>query len=278
MLSDPSDRRRVRGALEILRRAFGCDGVAIHALGPAGMIEPFCALGDWRIAPGDLRDCMTVPLLRGAERLGTLDLLARPGQRWTPQQLGLVRTASGALGAALGARLELERLRRQPGRDRATGLPDEVAFLERLGEELVRARAVGIPISIAFLEIDHFAALVSRYGNVIADRVLAEAALVLKLALREGDVVGRMSGARFGLLLPETDGGPALRVAERVRRSLEEHGFGRVARVSATAGIASSPNDGLEAVELIERASQSLSVARKSGRRRSTAPATLGIQ
>lgn len=268
----------MRGALEILRRAFDCDGVAIHALGPAGMIEPFSALGDWRIAPGDLRDCMTVPLLRGAERLGTLELLARPGQRWSPQQLGLVRTASGALGAALGARLELERLRRQPGRDRATGLPDEVAFLERMGEELVRARTIGISISLAFVEIDHFAALVSRYGNAIADRVLAEAALVLKLALREGDVVGRMSGPRFGLLLPETDAGPALRVAERVRRSLEEHGFGRVSRISATAGVASSPNDGLEAVELVERAGQALSVARKSGRRRSGTSTPLGVQ
>lgn len=268
----------MRAALETLRAAFGCDGVAIHAAGPSGMIEPWCALGRWQLAPRDLRDCISVPLLRGTERLGTLDLMARPGQRWTPQHLGLVRTASGALGAALGARLELERLRRQPGRDPVTGLPDERAFAERCEEELARARGVGIPLAVALVEIDRFPALTARYGGTVADGVLAEAALVVKLALRDGDVVARLSGARFGLVLPEAGAGPALRCAERVRRAIEEHRFARVARVSATAGAAASPCDGLEAVELLEKAAKALALARKSGRRRTGSPSPMVMQ
>jgi len=265
-------------ALATLRGAFRCDGVAIHAVGPSGMIEPWCALGEWRPAPGDLRDCLTVPLLRGAERLGTLELLARPGQRWTAQQMGLVRTASGALGSALGARLELERLRRQPGRDPVTGLPDARAFLGRCEEELRRAAAVGIPLSPAILEVDRFAALAGRYGQGVADRVIAEAALVVKLALREGDLLGRLAGARFGLLLPETGRAPALRCIERVRGALEEHAFARVTRVSASAGVASAPEDGMDALELSDRAAKALAVARKSGRRRAGAPVPLVVQ
>jgi hypothetical protein len=53
--------------------------------------------------------------------------------------LGLVRAASGALGSALGARVELEQLRRQPGRDPATGLPDARAFDLEAGPEPTRA-------------------------------------------------------------------------------------------------------------------------------------------
>jgi diguanylate cyclase (GGDEF)-like protein len=245
--------------------------VVLRARGPQGALEPWQACGDWATAPGDLRDCLTVPLLRGSERVGTLDLLARPGQRWQAAQLGLVRAASGALGAALGARLELEHLRRQPGRDPATGLPDARAFHERLSEELARVRLHGAPLALALVELDRFAALEKRYGKGVAGAVLAEAALVLRLALREADVLARSSGARFAVLLPETEPAAALRVAERLRRTLEEHRFARVGRVGSSAGVAASPRDGLESVEILECVERALSLAAKAGRRRAVA-------
>src|SRR5262249_32956968 len=152
LLAAPEPRALNR-ALDQLREAFECDGVALHGLGPSGELEPWCARGAWRTIPGDLRDCMSVPLFRNAERVGTLDLQGRAGQRWRPGQLALIRTAAGALGAALGARLELERLRRQPGRDPVTGLPDGPAFHSRLTEELARARRHGLPLAIVLLDL-----------------------------------------------------------------------------------------------------------------------------
>jgi diguanylate cyclase (GGDEF)-like protein len=262
-----ADTTALDRALDRLREAFECDGVALYALGASGALEPWCARGDWRTIPGDLRDCMSVPLFRGRERVGTLDLQARAHQRWRPAQLALVRTAAGALGAALGTRLELERLRRQPGRDAVTGLHDSTAFHERIGEELARARRHGLPLALVLVDLDHFGALNERYGREIGDAVLGEAALILKLQLRETDVLARVGGDGFAVLLPETDAGPALRVAMRVRRALEEHPFSRVGRISACAGVAAGPRDGTEPVELLELAERSLAVAKKSGRR-----------
>jgi diguanylate cyclase (GGDEF)-like protein len=270
------DGRTLNRALDRLRQAFDCDGVAIHAAGPTGAIEPWCARGAWRTTAGDLRDCMSVPLLRGAERVGTLDLQAGAGRCWRPGQLALIRTAAGALGAALGARLELERLRHQPGRDPVTGLPDARAFHARLAEELARARRHGLPLAVVMIDLDHFAALNARHGRAAGDAVLAEAALVLKMALRETDIVARLGGDTFGIVLPETDRGPALRCADRVRRALEEHAFPRAGRVSASAGVAAGPRDGVEAVELVNHAYEALGVAKKSGRRRVFAGATPG--
>ena len=267
-LLSASDPKALNRALDQLRVAFDCDGVALHALGPAGTLEPWCARGAWRTTPGDLRDCMSVPLFRGPERVGTLDLQARSGERWKAGQFALIRTAAGALGAALGARIELERLRRQPGRDPVTGLPDSTTFHARLTEELARSRRHGLPLALVLIDLDHFGALNARYGREAGDAALAEAALMLKLQLRETDLVARLGGDTFGLLLPETDAGPALRCASRVRRALEEHPFGRVGRVTASAGVASGPRDGLEAVELLDRADRSLGAAKKSGRRR----------
>jgi diguanylate cyclase (GGDEF)-like protein len=267
LLSAP-DQRSIRRALEGLRQAFDCDGVAIHAVSPSGAIEPWCARGAWRTTAGDLRDCMSVPLFRAEERVGTLDLQGRAGQRWQPGRLALIRTAAGALGAALGARLELERLRHQPGRDPVTGLADAQAFHARLAQELARARRHGLPLALVMLDLDHFAALNTRYGRNVGDGVLAETALLLKLALRETDVLSRLGGDTFGVLLPETDQGPAVRCADRVRRTLEEHPFARVGRLTASAGVAAGPRDGVEAVELVHQADQALTLAKKSGRRR----------
>lgn len=268
MLGAPADPRALGRALDAVREAFECDGAALYALAASGELEPWCARGDWITRAGDLRDCLTVPLFRGAERVGTLDLRARAGQRWRTSQLGLVRTASGALGAALGARLELDRLRSAPGRDGVTGLPNASAFRERLDECLAHARRHGVPLGVVIVDLDHFGALNKRYGRATGDAVLREAALLIKLTLRESDVLARLGGDAFGAILPETDAGPAARAADRVRRALEAHAFARVGRLSASAGVAASPRDGLESIELIDQVERALSVAKKSGRRR----------
>jgi len=268
LLGIPADAKALNRALDALIAAFECDGVSLHALAPSGQLEPWCARGDWQARPGDLRDCLTAPLFRGDERVGTLDLRACAGQRWKPAQLALVRTASGAIGAALGARLELERLRRTPGRDALTGLADGAGFRERLAEGLAHARRHGVPIGLVILDLDHFGALNKRYGRATGDAVLREAALLLKVTLRESDVLARLGGDAFGVLLPETDSGPAARCADRLRRAIEEHAFARSGRMSASAGVAASPRDGVEAIELLDAADRSLERAKKSGRRR----------
>lgn len=268
LLASLSDPQALPQALDSLRSAFDCDGVALHALAPDGQLEPWCARGEWQSVAGDLRECIGTPLFRGRERVGALDLRARKGQRWSPDQLALVRTASGALGAALGARLELGRLRSAPGRDPVTGLADTRAFHARLVEEVARSQRTGQPLAVIALDLDHFGALNERYGRECGDQVLAEAALVLKVALREGDLLSRLAGDEFAVVLPDCDLAPARRLAERLRHALEEHRFARAGQISCSAGVASSPRDGLDSTELLASAEQALGLAKKAGRRR----------
>ena len=125
-----------------------------------------------------------------------------------------------------------------------------------------------MPLAVVQFDLDHFGALNERYGRQVGDEVLAEAALVLRLTLRESDVLARLGGDSFAALLPEADAAPARRAAERVRKALEEHHFPRVSRLSVSAGIATSPRDGVEAVELMEAMDRALSIAKKSSRRK----------
>jgi diguanylate cyclase (GGDEF)-like protein len=263
-----SEPRAMARALDALALAFDCEGVAIHALSPGGTLDPLCARGEWRLRPGDLRACLSVPLVRGDEPIGNLDLVAGPGARWSALQLGLVRTAAGALGAALGARLELQRLRQAPGRDPVTGLPDAAMFKGRLGEELARALRQAGPVGLVMIDLDHFGALDAKYGRAAGDRVLAEAALVLRLTLRESDVVGRMGGDQFAVLLPDTDLVPARRVAERLVRALESHRFERVGTITSSAGVVCAPRHGGDTLTLLDAADRALGLAKKAGRRR----------
>lgn len=274
LLSSRVDDAALERALDALVTAFDCDGVAIHAVTESGELETWCERGSWERKPGDLREAMGVPLFRGQDRVGALDLLAKPRQRWRPDQLSLIRTASGALGAAIGARLELERLQQAPGRDPVTGLADARAFHHRLVEEMGRADAEGTPLAVVTIDLDLFAAVNEKYGHATGDAVLAECALVLKLALREGDYVARLGGDEFGIVLPDCDLGPARRLAERLRHALEEHRFPRVGGISVSAGVAASPRDGMDPTELLGAAERALGLAKKAGRHRTAAAGT----
>ncbi len=271
LLASHADPEALPRALDSLLEAFDCDGVALHAIGPQGKLEPWCARGDWQSEVGDLRECIGVPLFRGRERVGALDLRGRKAQRWRPDQQSLVRTAAGALGAAMGARLELDRLRRAPGRDATTGLADAKAFHGRLLEEFSRAQRGGAPLAVVTIDLDRFDALNGRYGRTVGDEVLAEVALVLKVALRDGDFLARLGGDEFGVILPDCDLAPARRLAERLRHAVEEHRFARVGKLSCSAGVASTPRDGLDATELLAAAEQALGLAKKAGRHRTAA-------
>ena len=271
LLSTAADPTALERALDALLAAFDCDGVALHALSAEGTLDPVCACGEWERNAGDLREALGVPLFRGRDRVGALDLLARRGQHWRPEQLSLVRTASGALGAALGARLELEHLRRQPGCDPITGLADARAFHHRLVEEMGRAESEGTPLAVVTLDLDLFQGINEKFGNATGDQVLTECALVLKLALREGDFVARLGGDEFGVVLPDCDLAPARRLAERLRHALEEHRFPRVGKLSVSAGVAASPRDGMDPTELLGAAERALGLAKKAGRHRTAA-------
>jgi diguanylate cyclase (GGDEF)-like protein len=260
--------RALNRALDALILAFDCEGVRLHALGPDGTLQPWCSRGVWDSRAGDLRACLTIPLMRGSERVGSLALRLQAGKRWTPAKLGLIRTAAGTLGAALGARIELQRLRHQPGRDAITGLPDSRAFHARLQSELDRSRRHGAPLGLVMVDLDHFGALNGRHGRQAGDEALMEVALVLRLALRESDTLARLGANRFGVLLPEADVAPAHRCSERLRLALEEHRFPRVGRVTASFGIAASPRSGVEPLELLDAAERALTLAKKGGRRR----------
>jgi diguanylate cyclase (GGDEF)-like protein len=119
----------------------------------------------------------------------------------------------------------------------------------------------GRPFCVLFLDLDHLKAVNDQHGHLVGSGLLVEVGRVLKSCVREEDVVVRYGGDEYVALLLGIDSGVGLKVAERIRRSIENHVFLarehlRI-RVTASIGLASCPEhtkDKAEVLDLADRA------------------------
>ena len=109
---------------------------------------------------------------------------------------------------------ELDRL---ASTDNLTGLYNRRMFFRRLDEEIARSERSSDPISLIYTDIDHFKNVNDTYGHAAGDAVLQQASRVMQRILRRGDVLGRLGGEEFMIMLPGTNGEAAQQIAERLR-------------------------------------------------------------
>jgi diguanylate cyclase (GGDEF)-like protein/putative nucleotidyltransferase with HDIG domain len=129
-------------------------------------------------------------------------------------------------------------LQQHSARDPLTGLLELSPFMNALGNELGRASRYGRPLSVLRLDIDDFEALNIQHGRATGDRVLAAAAQAIVSQTRAQDMVCRVAGDQFALLLPETDAAGAAVCAERILSVLERLPAEGVEGLRASAGVA----------------------------------------
>ena len=121
--------------------------------------------------------------------------------------------------------------------DPLTGLANHRTFHERLRTELERARRHGRGLALVLMDLDHFKQVNDTHGHQVGDRVLEHAARVLAAETRTGELVARVGGEEFAMLLPEADEDEAFRAAERVRRAIAATDFPGVGRMTMSAGV-----------------------------------------
>jgi diguanylate cyclase (GGDEF)-like protein len=104
--------------------------------------------------------------------------------------------------------------------DPLTGLPNRRYFIELLTREFARARRYHRPLTLLYLDLDDFKELNDRHGHLFGDEILRGASRSLKAVLRSTDLLARIGGDEFAVLLPETNLGGAQNVAKKLRRAL----------------------------------------------------------
>ncbi len=124
------------------------------------------------------------------------------------------------------------------------------------------------------IDIDHFKDVNDFYGHPVGDLVLKEVASICKNALREHDIIGRLGGEEFGVILAPIDIPQALGVAEKIRRSVEEARINTpkgIVKVTISIGVACVDHSIRCPDELVERADDASYEAKRSGRNKVSA-------
>jgi diguanylate cyclase (GGDEF)-like protein len=126
------------------------------------------------------------------------------------------------------------------------------------------------PFSLLFLDLDHFKSVNDTHGHLVGSKLLVEAARVVKSCTRDQDVVARWGGDEYVVLLRETDSGGALKVAERIRRTVESHAFlareGYGLGVTVCIGVASHPEHGIDRRALLDLADRAMYRGKRTSR------------
>lgn len=164
-----------------------------------------------------------------------------------------------------------EELMRQARVDFLTELSSRGYFMDQAERELARTVRYEKPLSLLMLDIDNFKQINDRYGHRMGDAALKKLASVCRQTLRDVDVMGRVGGEEFAILLPETEGGKAMEVAERLRLALASAKVpvptgGLPIQFTVSIGVAalSSPQDNMDV--LFSLADNALYDAKNAGR------------
>ena len=152
--------------------------------------------------------------------------------------------------------------------DTLTGLANRGQFVRALGAELGRADRSGESTSLLIADLDHFKAINDECGHLVGDDVLVAVAAALKKAVRPSDLVCRIGGEEFALVLPSTDARTAPLVAERVRAAVADMTHDGLRRVTLSCGVATYPADAGSPSLLTKRADDAMYAAKRAGRNR----------
>ena len=169
--------------------------------------------------------------------------------------------------------LSVSQLQAEARVDPKTGLYNARYFATALTAELARAARFERPLSLIMADLDLLRDVNNTYGHLAGDAVIQGIAGIFRDQLRHYDVPARFGGEEFSILLPETASQDAHEIAERIRRAVAEHAFevettAAPLRVTVSIGVASFPDDGADANDLIHQADLAVYRAKLQGRNR----------
>jgi diguanylate cyclase (GGDEF)-like protein len=221
-------------AYSVTWTALSAFGVAIIAILDTGIDSPLLILLFLPLIFGTL---MFTPRAAGICSISTLvsvTVVAVTGRHATSssgQLLLLFAALAGACALTVFAAINRTRIEQHGAQlhavladmaatDELTGCAVRRVLEQRIEEEIARTLRSRSPLSLLMIDVDHFKSVNDNFGHVVGDHVLASIGDVLRHVGRAFDLVSRIGGDEFAVLLPDTGVSAAVEVAERIRRDL----------------------------------------------------------
>jgi len=146
-------------------------------------------------------------------------------------------------------------------------------LIQTLESEFAYCRAYERPLSVIYYDLDFFKKVNDDHGHGCGDFVLKETCRIAKTCVRKDDIIGRLGGEEFVVILPNADGGAGIELAERIRETVEAHVFrfdGKSLRQTVSMGVAQAHADMEHYLVLLNEADRLLYESKRSGRNRVT--------
>lgn len=219
------------------------------------------------------------------KRFGTLCVIDNTPRAMTESQLSVLRSFAGQLSGEICLRsagryalrdlIEVEEdkcaLYDLAMTDPLTRALNRRAFFNFTEREVRRAHRHKLPLSTLMIDIDHFKKVNDVHGHAAGDEVLKTMVAEVTGAIRDEDLVGRLGGEEFAIVLPETPAQSAKILADRLRnvvKSQKFYGDGGAFSISISVGITELVSNDLEIDGALERADKALYEAKRNGRDR----------
>src|SRR5262249_50369427 len=182
-------------------------------------------------------------------------------------QFELAKRFADAAALALDNAQIRARLEHQAQTDSLTGLLNHRSFHERLRLALQSASRTHRPVAVLMLDLDDFKRVNDVHGHSLGDELLRAVADALRSVMRPDDVVCRLGGEEFGVIM-SADATSALRVAERIVERIAQIDLPGVGKVTVSVGIARGPEHAMNPRELAACAEAGMMTAKARGKNR----------
>ncbi len=219
--------------------------------------------------PTEPEALIVVPLIARGALKGTLNVY-RIGEHasFSDAEFELAQRLGDAAALALDNAHIRARLEREAQTDSLTGLYNHRYFHERLRRELTRASAEHESVAVVMVDIDDFKKVNDVYGHAVGDEVLAELADHLRAAVRTGDVVCRIGGEEFAVIVPDSEETHTVALAGRLAARLDEVELDLAGKIAVSIGIAQGPEHAANPRELVACAEAAMMTAKARGKNR----------
>jgi len=193
-------------------------------------------------------------------------LLLRRDTTISGDNIELINESLGILAEPLQRALDYEKIFEQARKDTLTDLPNRLVFEERIDGFIEQACRHDHPLTLAAIDLDHFKEVNDNMGHLMGDKVLQQVAAAMKAQIRLTDLLVRMGGDEFLLVLPDTDMAAARNMGERLCRAVEGLNINvGTSKLGVSIGLSQwQPN--MNRAEWMERADDILYQAKKNGR------------
>jgi diguanylate cyclase (GGDEF)-like protein len=210
---------------------------------------------------------IVVPLMARGALKGTLNVY-RIGEdaSFSDEEFELAKRVGDAAALALDNAHIRDRLEREAQTDSLTGLYNHRYFHERLRRELTLAASEHQNVALVMLDIDDFKKVNDVFGHAVGDEVLTELADHLRATVRSTDIVCRIGGEEFAMIIPASGDGHALALANRLAARLELVAVDLAGTIAVSIGIAEGPSQAANPRELVACAEAAMMTAKARGK------------